>query len=263
MMYKSAFTDENEEKIQYKIKQFEGPLDLLLQLIDDAKIDIMDIFVSDIVDQYLDYVAHMDTTDMELACDFIEMAAKLLAIKVRALLPREEDDEFFEEDDDIDGDELIRRLSEYRLLKEKAEELKEKETLNRFFREPDFTDDDCRIVIKHFSFDKLMEAFSKMLLRMEKKDEPVQPKEVVKDRFTVAEKMQHIRDVLAVRNQVNFVELFEEDYTKGEMINTFLAVLELLKQQLASIEQKELFGDIIVMYREKEDAVIEKLDTDY
>ena len=121
MMYKSAFTDENEEKIQYKIKQFEGPLDLLLQLIDDAKIDIMDIFVSDIVDQYLDYVAHMDTTDMELACDFIEMAAKLLAIKVRALLPREEDDEFFEEDDDIDGDELIRNLKRKKLLTDFSE----------------------------------------------------------------------------------------------------------------------------------------------
>lgn len=263
MTAKSAFIDQNEEKIKYKVRQFEGPLDLLLELVDQAKIDIMDIFVSDIVDQYLDFVADMDINDMELTCEFVQMAAKLLAIKVRAMLPRDEDDDFAEEDDDVDGSELLRRLSEYRILKEKADELKTKETLNRFFREPDFTDADCKIVIKSFSFDKLMDAFSKMLFRMEKKDEPTQPKEVVKDRFTVAEKMQHIRDILSSKERVNFNELFENDYTKGEMINTFLAVLELLKQQMAAIEQNELFGEIIVMHREKEDGKIEKPDTDY
>lgn len=246
----------NEEEnttnaVVVKLSQFEGPLDLLLHLIKEAKINIQDIFISQITEQYLELMEGIEELDIEKASDFIDMAATLLEIKSKKLLPKIVVDEVIDEEDPEIR--LIRQIEEYKLFKEASEKLKAIEDVNRFYKKPDESAGDFRYVLSEkLDLDALINAFTKLMHKVSVKAEVPVPRKIEKDRFTVAQKIAQIKDTLIEKNNFMFSELFEADYSKSEIINTFLAVLELLKGQLIKVVQNDSFDDIQIFKKEEE-----------
>ncbi|MCI8595992.1 MAG: segregation/condensation protein A [Clostridia bacterium] len=233
----------NESSYKIRLEAFEGPLDLLLHLIKAAKIQIKDIFVSQITEQYMEYIAELKEVDLENASEFIEMAACLIEIKSKSLLPKPQEEIPEEEDTEK---QLIQRLEEYKLYKEACQKMKEQETVGIHFRPPDSSVGEPRFVLKDMTMEGLMKALQKMFLKMEKRNITKKERRITLDRFTVAEKMSHIKDFMLLRDTAKFDELFEDDYSKSEIITTFQALLELLKLQFVRAEQKEIFGEILL-----------------
>ncbi len=226
-----------------RIDDFEGPLDLLLYLVKAAKINIEDIFVSRITDQYLALTASIGAMEPERASEFIEIAAILLEIKSKALLPKPP---AAEPDPDDAKRELIRRLEEYKIYKEACEKMKKSETVGIYFKPPDPSVGDPLIVLRDMTMDGLTAAMQKLFLKIETRGFSAPPRKLMLDRFTVAEKISQIRETMLVREQVGFFELFDADYSKSEIITTFQALLELLKLQEISAVQDETFADITI-----------------
>lgn len=240
------------DQFKVKLKDFEGPLDLLLSLIKSAKIDICQIFLSDITEQYLSIVKFDDSLDAEAASEFIDMAATLLEIKSRKLLPKPQAEIIGEEEDP--EVKLIRQIEEYNLFKEASEKLKGIEDTGKFYKEPDPSAGEFRFVLpEKLELDSLISAFSKIMFKATVKAQTPQERKITKDRFTVAQKIGHIKDLLLIKNEFKFSELFEEDYSKSEIINTFLALLELLKGQVISVKQSGNFTDIDITKRENKE----------
>ena len=176
----------SSDNYKFKLQNFEGPLDLLLHLIKGSKLDIYEVNLSEITEQYLSYMAELDAIDMERAADFIEMAATLIEIKSKALLPN--DDEDLDEPQENQEDLLLRRLQEYKLFKEAGEKLSENENVNRFYKEPDKAAGDYRVVLGQMNMQNLLNAFTKLLTKIDKEEVSIIPKMIEKDRFTVEEK---------------------------------------------------------------------------
>ncbi|MBR2869862.1 MAG: segregation/condensation protein A, partial [Clostridia bacterium] len=156
---------EFESVVDYstKLDIFEGPLDLLLHLIKEAKIEIKDVFVSQVTEQFLSYMDGLSILDVDKASEYLNMAATLLEIKSKSILPSEEDLA-----DMIDEQEmLIQKLEEYKLFKEASEKLKEQQNVSRFYKEPDKSVGDVKVVYNDFNLDGLIEAFSKLLMRVD------------------------------------------------------------------------------------------------
>lgn len=245
-----------DEELNYKVRldNFEGPLDLLLHLIKDSKMDIADIRLSEVTDQYMKYLQQVDELDLEKASEFIEMAATLLEIKSKKLLPRLDDIVPEEEDSE---QRLIRQIEEYKLFKEASENLKQIENINRMYKDPEPSANKCKIVLKDMVLDGLLDAFTSLLHKVQIQTKEIEPKSVIKDRFTVAEKIAAIKDSIIVKDRVKFSELIDEKVTRSEIINVFLAILELLKLQTISIIQNSIFDEMeITKYSgELEEAV--------
>lgn len=225
------------------LENFDGPLDLLWFLIRRSKIDISEIFVSEITEQYLASMAEIDSLDLERASEFIEVAACLVEIKSKALLPRPP---IVEDPEDDPEKTLIRRLEEYRIYKEASQKIKEIEVIGMHYRDPDPSVGKPRLVLGDMTMDGLMEALRKMFVKLEIKAQSNQERNIVKDRFTVAEKMEQIKEVFGEADTIKFTDLFETDYNKSEIITTFQAMLELLKGQFFHAEQHEIFGEILL-----------------
>ena len=231
-----------------QIEKFDGPLDLLLHLIKEAKVDIKEVFISKITEQFIDYVKKMKDYPSEEIGDFIELASTLIQIKSKKLLPVVKEEEEEEEDEE---QKLIRRLEEYSLFKEQAEKLKEFEDTGKFYKAPEKIASSVRYELVDISFDALLDAFAKIMHKIEIKAELPKPKEIQKDRFTVAEKISEIKDKLLMKTKIQFSSLYSKDYSKSEVINTFLALLELLKMQEIKVVQMESLGEIFI---EKQEA---------
>ena len=233
-----------EDDYRFKLREFEGPLDLLVHLIKITKIDIREIFISDITEQYLEMMKEIDDVDVEKASEFIDMSATLLEIKSKHLLPR--DDEVVDEEDPEDR--LFRQIEEHKLFKEQTEKLAKIEDVNSFFKEPDSSVGEFKYELpEKLSLDLLVKAFSDLMQKVTIKSEVIQEKKIVKDKFTVAQKISQIKDVLLSKKEFRFSSLFEEDHTRSEVINTFLALLELLKRQYLTVKQNGLFDDIDIV----------------
>ena len=240
--------EEIDSSLRFKLDQFEGPLDLLYHLIKVAKIDIREIFISKITEQYLEMMKDIDNIDMEKAADFTLMAATLLEIKSKQLLPKPEVQLEGEEEDP--EEKLYRQLEEYKLFKEASEKMKVIEDVGKFYKQPDNSVGSYRYELpENLSLDALIGAFSSLLHRVSVKAEEITERKIVKDRFTVAEKMAQIKDAILIKDSFRFDELFESDYSKSEIINTFLALLELLKTQIIKVEQEDTFGNIQIKKR--------------
>ncbi len=251
---------EFESVVDYstKLENFEGPLDLLLHLVKEAKIEIKDIFVSEVTDQFLAYIASLDQIDVEKAGEYLNMAATLVEIKSKSVLPPIED---FLEDEEDPEQAVIRQLEEYKLFKEAGEKLKQQENVDRFYKEPDKSAGDVKIVYKDFNLDGLIEAFSKLLLKVEdRRKSEAQQKEIPKEIFTVADKIQHIKTTLLEKQEVSFFELFSSYCTRNELITTFQAMLELLKWQYIGAIQNGVFDDITIYLREDRNEEIGEID---
>ncbi len=228
------------------LDKFEGPLDLLLHLIEKAEVDIKDIFVSEITSQYLEYMDQFDELEPEAASEFIAMAATLLLIKSRTLLPKPEPALTEEEDPETV---LLRQIREYKLYKEASQELSAlKTTADRLFtRLPEeFPKLPSKVELSGVSQDALYEAFVKLLLKSGQSEQAAPDRRVNRDAYNIGDKLNYIEDVLCERGKVRFFELFSEDAPKLELIVTFMALLELLAGGVAKVRQDELFGEIII-----------------
>ena len=252
-------TEENDYR--FKLREFEGPLDLLVHLIKITKIDIRDIFISDITEQYLEMMKEIDDVDVDKASEFIDMSATLLEIKSKHLLPREP--ELTDEEDPEER--LFRQIEEYKLFKEQSEKLSKIEDVNKFFKEPDSSVGEFKYELPEvLSVDLLVKAFSDLMQKMTIRAEVVQEKKIVKDKFTVAQKIAQIKDVLLTKKEFKFTDMFESSYSRSEVINTFLALLELLKRQYVTVKQNNLFEDIdIVRNDDVESRLTEETTTEF
>ena len=250
---------EFESVVDYstKLDNFEGPLDLLLHLIKEAKIEIKDVFVSQVTEQFLQYINGISVLDVDKASEYLNMAATLLEIKSKSILPKIEE---FIDEEDLEG-EIIRKLEEYKLFKEASEKLKDQENVLRFYKEPDKSVGDVKIVYNDFNLDGLIAAFSKLLMRVDdKKRQENVLKEIPKEVFTVKDKVEHIRSILLERKEASFFEMFGSYYTKNELITTFQAMLELLKLQYITVEQNGVFDDITITLRDDRNEELGEID---
>lgn len=236
--------------MSYKLKLdiFEGPLDLLLFLIKKNDIDIYDIPIVQVTDQYLEYIEMMKMLDLEIVGDFLVMAATLLQIKSKMLLPA--DPEGLKEDEIDPRDELVARLQEYRVFKEIAEQLKGKEgeRQNFFARQVDEDarkelENDAKEVFFEASLFDLINAFSAALSKF-KEDKSY---EVSKEEFTVEQKIHDILHELLNEPRLLLTQIFAKAKSKVEMIVSFMAVLELIRLKEIIVAQKRLFSDIEVL----------------
>lgn len=232
----------------YKVKLdvFEGPLDLLLYLIKKEEADIFDIPIAKITEQYLEYLEYMKMLDLNIAGEFIVMAATLMHIKSRMLLPPEElpPEEVEEEDPRA---ELVRRLIEYKKFKEAASQLAQMETnrsmvFPRSVDETQFIDQSEGPYFEASIFD-LITAFSTVLKSISKEAFL----EVVKDEYTVEEKVHELFHLLVEKPVLYFKEIFEKAKSKMEIIATFLALLELIRLKEVLVRQRQLFSEIEIL----------------
>lgn len=240
--------------MSYKVKLelFEGPLDLLLYLVKKEHLNIYDIPIAKVTEQYLQYLNLMQLLDLNIAGEFLVMAATLMQIKSKMLLPAEE---LPQEEQEDPREELVRRLLEYEKFKEIAETLRQKEkTQQEVFKRPK-VEEPCEIpgktqVYFEASIFDLISAFSKAL-----QDVPKQLfYEVIKDEFTIEEKVHEILHLLLVSPSISLAELFIKSKNKLEIIVIFLAILELIRLKEIVARQRELFGEIEIT-RNKENII--------
>lgn len=243
--------------IPVKINVFEGPLDLLLHLIDKNKLNIYDIPILEITDQYLEYIHLMETDKMEVMSEFIEMAAILINIKSKMLLPEDEAEELVVTDP---RQELIARLIEYKKYKLIASQLKgmQAEALKVVFKDPSIPEEvaaylpiaNPELLMADIDFSKLYSVFKSVMKKKIDKIDPIRSQfgDIKKEEFTVQDK---INIILAIKNQFkhfSFKDLLQEQEGKVAMIVTFLAILELMKMGTIKIIQDVLFDDIIIEF---------------
>lgn len=234
--------------IHYHLSDYDGPLDLLLELIKEAKIDIEDIFISDVTRQYVEIISSIprEELDFDYAGEFITIAAQLVYLKSLRTLPSDDEDDDYYEDPEIQRREFINKIKAFALMKEQSAKLREVETINRFYRMPAYTEKDYRVVLTNFSLPKLVEAFARVMVNADRREASIIPKKVVKERFSVADQMKHILEVMRFEREYPFTSLFEPDFDKSDIVTTFLAVLELLKYGRLRAEQEENFGEIML-----------------
>lgn len=228
------------------LKQFDGPLDLLLTLISNAKIDIHDIFVSEITEQYLETMKLVDELDMDSASEFLQMAATLLEIKSRAMLPKPpkpEDPEALTPEEA-----LIRQLEEYRQFKEVSARMKELEETARALLTKlpeEYPLPPPNIEITGLTMEKLIRAYRRVLERAAKADaaDVMASREIRRDTHTVASCMARISRRLR-KGGCTFSELFDEEFTRQEIVTMFMALLELIKLNRLHVSQENAYDEI-------------------
>lgn len=256
--------EEEQNVLELKLSNFDGPLDLLLSLVKENKIEIKDIFVSQVTEQFLEYMNQVSELDVELASEYMAMAATLLEIKSRALLPPVvKDDESEEETPEAV---LIRQLEEYKLFKEIVTELKEQENVDRFYRDPDKNvGKEVSVIKENLSLDGFIAAFNKFLAKLQVKSQQstTVSRTMARESFSVPQKINFIREVLKTVNEFKFTELFEPGASRNEYVTTFIAVLELTKLQIITIRQSDIFEDIVIVKREGSDDIHVDVEGEY
>lgn len=237
--------------MEYKIKidEFEGPLDLLLHLIKESNIDIYDIKISEITEQYLDYIKAMEQLNLSIASEYLVMAAELIEIKSKSLLPsksEDENDEFEEDPKEI----LIRRLIDYKHYKEITATFKEleQERSQIFTKLPsnvyEYKDDNTPRESQSVSL--LLDAFASFLEGNEYK-KPIHTK-ITTSEVSVSERISKIRNILNIQKESTFESLFDE-WSREYIVATFLAILQMAKEQEIIIDQKDSFNHIYIKLR--------------
>lgn len=233
-----------------KINEFEGPLDLLLHLIKQSNIDIIDIEINEITRQYLDYINKMEELNINVASSYIVMAAELMEIKSKSLLPVPEE-EVNEDEEVVSKENLINKLIEYQKYKDMVGKFKdmENERQNIFVKSPEKASNYIDEIIKNdndTSVDDLVNAFKKFLERKDK-EKPLTTKITTKE-YSVKERKKSIRNILQTKNKVLFTELFGE-FNTPYIVVTFLSILEMTKDKEVIIKQDYNFKDIIIEKR--------------
>lgn len=243
-------------QIPVKLNAFDGPLDLLLHLIEINKIDIYDIPISEITDQYLAYIDQMGQEDMDVTSEFLVMAATLLDIKSRMLLPHKEEEE--DEDEKDPRDELVRRLVEYRIYKMAAVQLKDygAEASRNLYREKNLPPEiaayrepiDYGQLIGDTTAQKLNAILGDVLKRFRDRRDPVRGgfKTIVREEISVEKRQLYIRAYLTEHRHTAFRNLLQEQKSRESVIVTFLVILEMIKDGEIRVSQDEAFGEITI-----------------
>ena len=231
--------------IEFRINEFEGPLDILLHLIKESKMDIMNIEIESITKQYMDYLEEQEKMNLEIASEYLVLASELLEIKSKMLLPSYKDEN--EEEEEDPREQLVNRLLEYQAYKEITKVLQEKESLRReiYTKSPENIKnyiDEVKEINIDVSLDDLVEAFKKYLQRKQD-NKPLKTKVTVNE-ISVSSRRHDIKRLLKEKKKVSFFELFPI-VSKEYVVATFLAILEMAKSKELVITQKEAFDDII------------------
>lgn len=247
--------------IPVKLEVFEGPLDLLLHLIDKNKVDIYDIPIVEITAQYLDYIKQMETEDMNIMSEFLLMAATLIDIKCKMLLPAEVNEEGEEEDPRA---ELVQKLLEYKMYKYMSYELRDKQmdAGRNLFKEQTLPPEvaayrqpiDYEELIGDQTLATLNEIFKSLIRRQEDKIDPIRSKygNIEKDEIDLEAKTSYVDDYVRTHKKFSFRKLLEKQGSKMEVIVTFLVILEMMKVGRISIVQENIFDDILITSNEAE-----------
>lgn len=245
--------------ISVKLQAFEGPLDLLLHLIEKNKVDIYDIPIVEITAQYLEYIQAMETEDMNVMSEFLVMAATLLDIKCRMLLPKEVNEEGEEEDPRA---ELVQKLLEYKMYKYMSYELKDRQvdaahTLFKGKTLPKEIEEykppvNMQELLGDADLAKLQDLFKTVMRRQEDKIDPVRSTfgQIEKDEVDVDSKTSYVEEYIRTHKTFSFKALLEKQKSKIEIIVTFLVMLEMMKLGRISIVQEDIFDDIIITSNE-------------
>ena len=240
--------------IDIKVNAFEGPLDLLLHLIEKNKVDIYDIPISEITSQYLDYIRSMEEEDLDVLSDFLVMAATLLKIKAKMLLPVNEE----EEEEGDPREELVRRLIEYKIYKYASLQLKEREMMaeKSFFRSPDIPPQvlayreeiDPVQMLSEVTLQRISEVFQFVMRKRQDKLDPIRIEfgEIKQEEIKLEDKITEVYNYIIQYKEVNFYDLLNEQETKEAVIVTFLAVLELMKTGKIYVQQENIEDDIFI-----------------
>ncbi len=232
------------DALEVFLEAFEGPLDLLLYLIRRQNLDILEINVAEITRQYMGYIGLMDSIQLELAAEYLVMAAMLAEIKSRMLLPRQVMDEDSEEDPRA---ELIRRLQEYERFKKAADDIDEMPRLGRDIHQASAHAPERNQEVVHPDVDmrELLTALAEVLRRADM----FENHQVQMEKLSTRERMAHVLEALRGEQFVPFVSLFKSSEGKLGVVVTFLAIMELIKESLVEIVQSETFGPIHVKAR--------------
>ena len=243
--------------IPIKLEAFEGPLDLLLHLIEKNKIDIYDIPIVEITAQYLDYIRQMETDDMNVMSEFLVMAATLIDIKCRMLLPKEVDEAGGEEDPRA---ELVQKLLEYKLYKYMSLELRDRQVdaARNLYREQKLPPEvalykpplDYGQLIGDMTLSRLHEIFKTIIKRQEDKIDPIRSRygNIEKEEIDMDVKLLYVEAYAKEHGHFSFRRLLEKQTSKMEVIVTFLIVLELMKTGSITITQEDIFDDIMITW---------------
>ncbi len=252
-------------ELTVKLQAFEGPLDLLLHLIEKNKVNIYDIPIVEITEQYLDYIREMERQDLNVVSEFLVMAATLIDIKCKMLLPKEVD----EEGEEIDPRaELVEQLLEHKMYKFMAEELKERQVdAGRFlYKNPTIPEEvlnyvppvDINELLSEVTLKKLNSIFKNVMKRQEDRIDPIRSQygNIEKEDVSIEDKFIDVEQFILENKEFTFRELLNKQSTKMEIVVTFMVVLEMMKAGRIRILQEETFGEIYitVMDEEKENG---------
>ena len=241
--------------IPVKLEVFEGPLDLLLHLIDKNKIDIYDIPIVEITNQYMEYIRNMQQEDLNTMSEFLVMAATLLDIKCKMLLPKEINEDGEEEDPRA---ELVEQLLQYKMYKYMAYELKDRQSDADFimFKHPTIPEEvqeysepvDLDKLLGDLTLSRLNEIFKDVMKRQDNKIDPVRSKfgKIEKEEVPLPMKMTYVEEYARNHKRFSFRQLLEEQKSKMHVVVTFLAILELMKTGIIQAAQEETFGEIMI-----------------
>ena len=242
-------------ELNVKLQVFEGPLDLLLHLIDKNKVNIYDIPIVEITAQYMEYIAEMKRRDLDVLSEFLVMAATLIDIKSRMLLPSNPDSEEEEEDPRA---ELVQQLLEYKMYKCMAYELRDRQmdAERVLFKEPTIPPEVAEYeepvnldeLVADLTLDKLNEIFRSMMKKQVDKIDPIRSKfgKIEKEEVSLSDKMAYLENYCLTHSRFSFRSLLEAQAGKMEIIVTFLAILELMKTGKIFISQEHTFDDILI-----------------
>jgi segregation and condensation protein A len=230
-----------------ELSQFHGPLDLLLYLVKRDEIDLLDIPIARIAEQFLHHLRIIELIDVELAGEFLVVAATLMEIKSKLLLPRQE----VEREEEADPRrELVKQLLEYRKFKDAAGKLEERgdRHTSRFARQPiaESAEKDAPVAVKRVELWDLVSAFARLMRELS----VLQPKQIIVDDTPQHVYENHVRERLSREGPLNFRDLFTPPYHRSRLVGLFLAILELIKQQVIWLDQLPDFGEILIRLRE-------------
>jgi len=245
--------------LEVKLQVFEGPLDLLLHLIEKNKVDIYDIPIVEITEQYLEYIRNMQKEDMNIMSEFLVMAATLIDIKCKMLLPKEVNEEGEEEDPRA---ELVQKLLEYKMYKFMSFELKDRQVdaARVWFKEATIPEEvksyrppiDYDELVGDMNLTRLHEIFKSVVKKQTEKIDPIRSKfgQIVKEEVDMEVKSDYITDYIRSHRKLSFRELLEKQSSKAEVIVTFLVILEFIKIGRICIMQEKTFDDIVITANE-------------
>ena len=258
--------------ISVKLEAFEGPLDLLLHLIEKNQVNIYDIPIVLITEQYMEYINELQENNLDVMSEFLVMAAMLLNIKSKMLLPKEETEDEEQEDPRA---ELVERLLEYKMYKYISYELKDKQfdAAKIMYKDPTIPDEisrfeepvDLQELLSDLTLSKLKDIFNQVIKKQEYKIDPIRSKfgEIEKEEVNLIDKIKFIDEVLKKEKRFSFRKLLSGQVTKMDVIVTFLGILEMIRMGRICISQENTFDDITIEYNDNSEDLDENYDISF